>query len=46
MTFYNVLMGLGLVVMIGVVVKGFWRATRLEPREQPDNPQSDGAPPT
>ncbi|SCB60468.1 hypothetical protein GA0061105_11139 [Rhizobium aethiopicum] len=45
MTLYNVLMFLGLVVMIGVVVKGFWGVTRLKPLEQHDSPQSDAAPP-
>ncbi|MBX5088315.1 MULTISPECIES: hypothetical protein [Rhizobium] len=46
MTVYNLLMSLGVVVLIGILLKGFWAVTRVKPREQPDNPQSDGAPPT
>lgn len=45
MTFDNLLMGLGVVVLAGILVKGFWGVTRIEPLEQPDNAQSDGAPP-
>ena len=46
MTFYNLMMSFGLVVMIAVMVKGFWGITRVKPLEQPDNAQSDAAPPT
>ncbi|MBX4871399.1 hypothetical protein [Rhizobium bangladeshense] len=46
MTFYNLLMSLGVVVLIGILLKGFWGVTRVKPLEQHDNPQSDGAPPT
>jgi FtsZ-interacting cell division protein ZipA len=37
MTIYNLLMIIGLVVVIGVIVKGFWSSTRVKPMEQPDN---------
>ncbi|WP_157895510.1 hypothetical protein [Rhizobium sp. LCM 4573] len=46
MTFYNLLMSFGFVVMIAVMAKGFCGITRVKPLEQPDNPQSDAAPPT
>lgn len=46
MTVYNLLMSFGFVVMIGVLVKGFWGVTSVKPLEQPDNAQSDAAPPT
>ncbi|MBX4922226.1 hypothetical protein HJA76_21515 [Rhizobium bangladeshense] len=45
MTLYNLLMSLGGVVLIGILFKGFLGVTRVKPLEQPDNPQSDGAPP-
>ncbi|MFJ1312159.1 hypothetical protein [Agrobacterium sp. P15N1-A] len=45
MTFDNLLMTLGVVVLAGIIFKGFWGVTRVKPLEQPDNPQSDGAPP-
>jgi len=34
MTFYNLLMGLGLVGMIGIMETGFWRVTRVKPARQ------------
>jgi FtsZ-interacting cell division protein ZipA len=37
MTIYNLLMALGLVVVVGIVVKGLWSSTRVKPVEQPDN---------
>lgn len=46
MTLYNVLMSLGVVVLIGILLKGFWGVTRMKPLEQPDNAQSDGVLPT
>ncbi|MGK6317497.1 hypothetical protein [Neorhizobium sp. DT-125] len=46
MTLYNVLMSFGVVVLIGILLKGFWGVTRVKPLEQPDNAQSDGVPPT
>lgn len=46
MTLYNVLMSFGVVVLIGILAKGFWGVTRIKPLEQPDNAQSDGSPPT
>jgi FtsZ-interacting cell division protein ZipA len=46
MSLYNVLMSLGVVVLIGILLKGFWGVTRIEPLKQPDNAQSDGVPPT
>lgn len=43
MTIYSLLMALGLVVVIGIIVKGFWGSTRVKSLEQPDN--SQGSPP-
>lgn len=37
MTIYNLLMALGLIVVAGIVVKGFWGSARIKPKEQPDN---------
>lgn len=37
MTIYNLLMAFGLVVVVGIVVKGFWGSTRVKPIKQPDN---------
>lgn len=46
MTLYNVLMSLGVVVLIGILLKGFWGVTRIKALKQPDNAQSNGVPPT
>lgn len=45
MSVYNLCMGLGVVVLIGIVLKGFWGCTKIKPVELLDNPQSDGIPP-
>ena len=37
MTIYNLLMVFGLVVVVGIFVKGFWSSTRVKQLEQPDN---------
>ena len=37
MTIYDLLMMTGLVVVVGVIVKGFWSSTRVKSIEQPDN---------
>jgi hypothetical protein len=34
---YNLLMAFGVVVVVGIIVKGFRGATRVKPIEQPDN---------
>jgi hypothetical protein len=44
MTIYNILMGLGLVAVAGIIVKGFWSSTRVKPIEQPDNWQNNPPP--
>jgi hypothetical protein len=36
-TIGDVLALLGLVVVVGIIVKGFWGSTRVKPIEQPDN---------
>ena len=46
MTIYNILMGLGLVAVAGIIVKAFWSSTRVKPIDQPDNWQRDYAPPS
>ena len=38
-------MALGFVVVVGIIVKGFWKAYRVKPIEQPDNWQSASDPP-
>ncbi len=42
MTIYDLLMVFGLVVVAGIIVKGFWGSMRVKPIEQPDNWQSQG----
>lgn len=37
MTIGDALALLGLVVVAGIIVKGFWDSTRVKPIEQPDN---------
>ena len=37
MTIYNLLMVIGLVVVVGIFVKGFWSSTRIKQLEQPDH---------
>ena len=37
MTIYELLMSVGCVVVLGVIVKGFWSGTRVKPTDQPDN---------
>jgi FtsZ-interacting cell division protein ZipA len=44
MTIYNVLMMLGVIVLVGIVVKGFWGARRIKAIEQPDNWQTRNPP--
>jgi hypothetical protein len=41
MTIYNALMTLGVVVIAGIIAKGFWSARRVKAIEQPDNSPSD-----
>ena len=40
MTGYDWLMAFGAVVLVGIVVRGFWRAEKVDSLEQPDNWQS------
>jgi FtsZ-interacting cell division protein ZipA len=42
MTIYNALMMLGVIVLVGIVVKGFWGARRVKAIEQPDNVSTGG----
>jgi FtsZ-interacting cell division protein ZipA len=44
MTVYNALMILGALVLVAIVVKGFWGGRRVKAIEQPDNaPSTDGS---
>ena len=42
MTIHDLLVIFGCIVVVGIIVKGFWGATRVKPIEQPDNWQSLG----
>jgi FtsZ-interacting cell division protein ZipA len=41
MTAYDWMMTVGLLAIIAVAVKGFWRSNRIEPTERPNTPPSD-----
>ena len=42
MTIYNALMTLGVIVIVAIIVKGFWSARRVKAGEPPDNWPSTG----
>jgi hypothetical protein len=42
MTVYHILMALGVVVVMAIVVKGFWSGDSVRPIEQPDNHYGGG----
>jgi FtsZ-interacting cell division protein ZipA len=46
MTIYNALMIVGVIVVVAIIVKGFWSARRVKAIEQPDNWQTGGNQPT
>jgi hypothetical protein len=37
MTLYDALMVLGLVILVGIILKGFWAANRVKPTDQREN---------
>jgi hypothetical protein len=42
MTINHILAAFGFLVVIGIIVKGFWAADSIKPMEQPDNWQNPG----
>jgi hypothetical protein len=45
MNVHDMLMGLCLIGMSSIIMKGLWGITYMRPLEQPDSAQSGGAPP-
>jgi hypothetical protein len=44
MMIYHIFAALGFFVVIGVIVKGFWAADSVKPKEQPDSWPNLGGP--